>query len=427
MTATLPTMPIGEASPLAPYDPPTIYAEVPEPLRVTGYTCKRRDPGADLAHEARDFISRFFYLRSDAAMDLFILWGAMTNLVDSEQRTVLDTLALLCLDSAEPGCGKTRGVDMMDNVLCGNAKKVAMPTPAAILGYIDRSQHTILQDESDTVFGNGGDSKKLRGIMLDSYSDGGFVPTGDRSAPGGVREVDVHVPYLWAGLRQTLRSSPTLNALRTRTLFCPLEKPPESVKVERFRRKLHGDRADMLRMAFKQWGKDNAPLAAELIPELPEAIRDRAADLWEPLYVTALLLGGDWPDRCERACVVLAQGGAADNDEASGPQTPLEFLLRDMAVVFAAHGNPERLASRDVVHGLLELPDSPWRKWLASDPNNVTITGGKEIAKTVAARSVSPCVMKVDGLAVRGYERSALMAAGMPDLPATTEDDDVAW
>jgi hypothetical protein len=396
-------------------------------LRVTGYTSPRRERGAELAHEARAFIKRFFYLRSDAAMDAFVLWGAMTNLVDQSQYPVLETLPLLYLGSEEPGSGKSRGVKMMDEVLCGNAKTVAMPTANSILGYIERSQHTILLDEADTLFGAGNDSKKIRGIMLDSYAEGGVVATGNISSPTGVREVNVHVPFLWAGLRQTLMSDARLEALRTRTVCIPLRKPPQGVTIERYRGRIHGPQAAMIQEALRTWGKRHAALAADLIPELPEDIRDRDADLWEPLYATALLLGGDWPERCQRACRELSRDEVSDNEGDDDPQTPLEYLLRDIATVYAGHGNPDRLASRDIVHGLLALPNSPWRKWLEGDPTNVTVTGGKAIANTVAARGVTPGVMKVDGLPVRGYERATLLTAGMPDLPAVDEDDDVAW
>jgi hypothetical protein len=414
---------------LAPYEAPAVYDEVPEPLRVTG-NGSSRDRGAELAHEARAFVRRFFYLRSDAAMDLFVLWGVMTNLVDEEtQRSPLESFPLLYLGSSGPECGKSRGVLMQQEVLCGNAKTVTMPTPAAILGSIERSQQAQLIDEADTLFGSGGDSKKIRGIMLDSYSMGGTVSIGNASSPTGTRDVDVHVPFLWAGIRHTLMSDSKLEALRTRSLVCPLAKPPKGVTIERFRRVRHLEQANMIRSSLKRWGNENATLAGELgaTVELPETIENRDADLWEPLYVTALVLGGDWPARCERACRELEDGEMSENEDDDRPRTPLEFLLHDMGQVFALEGNPQRLASRTIVCGLLNLPGSPWRKWLASDPSNVAVTGGKAIADALSARNVTPGVMKLDGEAVRGYERDRLLAAGMPDLPATTEDDDVAW
>jgi hypothetical protein len=410
-----------------PFEAPTTDVQN-DRLQVTGYTSRnqRRDRGAELAHEARAFVRRFLHLPSDADLDTFVLWGIATNLVDSSKRLTLESFPLLYLGSDEPGSGKTRGVDMQDLVLCGNGKKVAMPTKASILGYIQRSQHAILLDESDTLFGNGSDSKHIRGIMLDSYTAGGVIPTGNRSAPGGVEEVDVHVPFLWAGIRKRLMSDPLLHALRTRTLCVTFRKPPETVRVEKFRRQVHLPQATMIRDALAKWGRLNASLAGELIPTLPEDIRDRDADLWEPLYVAALLLGGDWPERCERACRELSRGEAGESEADAEPQTPLEWLLADMATVFAQRGNPDRLASREIVHGLLDLPSSPWRRWLDSDPDNVAVTGGKAIASTVAARGVTPGVMKVDGLPVRGYDRQTLLEAGMPDLPAVNDEEETA-
>lgn len=428
MTATL-----DPTTRTIPTDDPTIYAEVPaellepQPLRVTGYSSRRADKGAELAHEARAFIKRFFHLPTDAATDAFVLWGVATNLLDAHNRLTLETFPLMFLGSDEPGSGKSTGVEMMENVLAGRGKRVAMPTAPAVLGYIQRNQHAILMDEADTLMGTSGGSDKLRCVMLESYTEGGVMPVGNRSAPGGVDEVNVHVPFLYAGLRQVIMSHPKLEALRTRTIVLPLSKPPAGVEVEPFKRRRDLPQAEMIRAALVRWGKRNAGKVAEIEPPLPEGVKYRDAQLWEPLIATAYVLGGDWPERALRACRELSQNEPGDNDDDDQPQTPLGFLLRDMAQVFADHGNPARLASRTIVHGLLELPRSPWRRWLDNDPQNVAVTGGKAIRDTLAARGVAPGVMKVDGMPVRGYERHELVSAGMPELPATNEDDDVAW
>jgi hypothetical protein len=72
---------------------------------------------------------------------------------------------------------------------------------------------------------------------------------------------------------------------------------------------------------------------------LPPDLINRDADVWEPLFAVAEVIGGDWPERCAAACRLLGRPRRATAD------TPLRDLLdalqafqRERAASYAAGG-----------------------------------------------------------------------------------------
>ena len=86
--------------------------------------------------------------------------------------------------------------------------------------------------------------------------------------------------------------------------------------------------AGVLRERCEAWAAQNAE-RLDLRPELPEAIINRAAEVWRPLVAIADRVGADWPGRIRAAAVVLATGGD-DADE----QDQLVLLLTDIRDAF---------------------------------------------------------------------------------------------
>jgi hypothetical protein len=369
-----------------------------------------RDHGEDLLNETRAFVRRFWAPPSETALDAVTLWIAHTHAVDGENRLVCETTPRLFLCSTGPASGKSTALQMLE-LLSGRGKRIADPTAPAMLALIDQERATVLIDELDTLMGNGAGGRSTRTVMLEGYSEGGFVARGSSVSPGGTRMVSCFAPMAFAGMRQNFISNPKLDALRTRTIMLLCKPRTSGQPVESYRRRLHQGQARALNAALVKWGSRHSNTMADCWPEPPEGIEDRAAELWEPLLAVGEVVGGVWLERARAACRVLALGEPEQDDDE--PDTPVEMLLADMGQVFMGE---DRLASRTIVERLRLLPGSPWKRY----PN--VIAAGKEIAAMLEPRGVAPRPVWLDGVTVRGYDRTDLEAAGMPVVEVPAEN-----
>jgi hypothetical protein len=88
-------------------------------------------------------------------------------------------------------------------------------------------------------------------------------------------------------------------------------------------------------------------------PDMP--VEDRAADTWEPLVAVADHVGGSWPQRARRACLVLT--AAADEADEEGSLNTR--LLSDVRDIFTER-SASFMASPDLVDALKRRTESPW-------------------------------------------------------------------
>jgi hypothetical protein len=134
---------------------------------------------------------------------------------------------------------------------------------------------------------------------------------------------------------------------------------------------------------------DHAEAIAQLKPQMPTCLNDRAADLWEPLLVLADLAGQGWPERGRKAAEVLTNDGGEDG--------PIGSLFMDILLAFVSRKDP-RLFSRGIVAALNQRADRPWRQ----------MRNGKEIDELWLARQLAPYgirshTLRIEGVAAKGY------------------------
>ena len=95
---------------------------------------------------------------------------------------------------------------------------------------------------------------------------------------------------------------------------------------------------------------------------MPEELNDRAADVWEPLFVLAEIAGGAWPDKARAASI-----GLTDGPQEKAPGT---VLIREILNCFEA-AKTDRLFSWSLVVWLKQVENAPWagrkisERWLA--------------------------------------------------------------
>jgi putative DNA primase/helicase len=101
------------------------------------------------------------------------------------------------------------------------------------------------------------------------------------------------------------------------------------------------------------------------MPQAPEGLDDRAADVWEPLLAIAKCAGGEWPERARKAALTLSGERAKEDDEIG------TILLADISQIFKADG-PDVYATRDgdkhiksesLVANLITPEDRPWAEF----------------------------------------------------------------
>jgi hypothetical protein len=109
--------------------------------------------------------------------------------------------------------------------------------------------------------------------------------------------------------------------------------------------------ASNLRERCAQFVSQNRAAIASAEPEIPESLHDRAADIWEPLFVLADLAGGDWPRKARRAAEALATGAQG--------RSPIGAFLIDIYSAMAV-AKTDRIFSRELVTWLNGFSHKPW-------------------------------------------------------------------
>ncbi len=150
---------------------------------------------------------------------------------------------------------------------------------------------------------------------------------------------------------------------------------------------------------------DHAPAIAAACPELPPALNDRAADIWEPLFALADLAGGRWPQLAREAALALAAGAQEQN--------PIGSLLLDIFLLFL-EVKADRLFSRTLVARLNGLSARPWAE----------MRNGKEITDLwlslqLRPYGVRPRTMRQGDLQAKGYFQEDFMEVFRRYIPKT--------
>jgi len=126
-------------------------------------------------------------------------------------------------------------------------------------------------------------------------------------------------------------------------------------------------------------------------PATPDALGDRAADIWEPLLAIAAHAGGGWPERAAAAAISLSAPVEGD-DGSAGVR-----LLADIRHAFDL-SHRERVSSVDLVRALVELEDAPWGNEQGID--------ARTLARMLRPFDVRPRLVRVNETVLRGYLRA---------------------
>lgn len=286
------------------------------------------------------------------------LWAAHTWATSS-----FYTTPRVILDSPEPGCGKSRVLEVLA-LYSHRAKQVANTSTAAVFRLIgqgaDEGQEppTFLLDETDTIFGPRPTptSEELRGIINAGYKRGATVDRceGDAASMRTV-EFPTFAPMALAGLHANMPDT-----ILTRSVVIHMRKRTPDEHVEQFRTRRAEKRAQPTVRDLQAVMTEARVRLMGAEPDLPQGVEDRAAEVWEPLIAVADEAGGHWPATARAACEAFVLHAPVDEDMSLGIR-----LLRDCrdaikATGMTTGGDLDKVSTSDLLARLHRLPDAGW-------------------------------------------------------------------
>ncbi|HEY5911117.1 MAG TPA: DUF3631 domain-containing protein [Verrucomicrobiae bacterium] len=358
--------------------------------------------GSQLLDELRRTVSSFVVLPSWAP-ETMALWLPHTYAF-----AYRDITTYLGIESPEHRCGKSTLISVLSE-LAHRAVVASNVTAPSFFRVIAQVQPTLFIDEADT-FLTGND--ELKGILNSSYfKKTAFVlravnlpsqntappPTNGAASATAAADTQPSTPSSQPAYNPgILRFScwcPKVIArigslpvtLADRCIVFRLHRKTADEKCERLRKFKAGD----LKRKCLRFVLDHAAAIASAQPDIPPELNDRAADIWEPLFVIADLAGGPWPGLARNAAIATAA--------ASSDSNPIAVLLFDTFIQFS-FAKTDRLFSSDLVQRLNSYPNRPWKD----------LRRGKPIDDRWLARQLSPYGihtrnLRIDGIQAKGY------------------------
>ncbi|MBV9141308.1 MAG: DUF3631 domain-containing protein [Pseudonocardiales bacterium] len=338
--------------------------------------------GHQVLDDVAAFVARFSVFPSEHCAPTLALWYAHTHA--SEQFYVTPRLIL---DSAEPGSGKTRVLEVAQYLVRAPEMTISV-TPAALFRLVSMGPITILFDEVDAIFNpkNGGNNEDLRGLLNTGYKRSATIArcVGDAKNMK-VERFPVYAPAALAGIAGAMPATVTTRAI---TIHMRRRRPDEP--VEPFRERHVARQAQPLREQLATWIDSVDTRLGDAQPVMPERVTDRSAEIWEPLLAIADTAGGHWPHTARAACRHFVLN--------TGPQlTSLGVrLLADLRCIFTRNG-AERMRTTDILAALCDIEESPWGD-LDGKPLDA-----RRLARLLDRFDVKPGPFKLHGDLVKGY------------------------
>jgi hypothetical protein len=352
-------------------------------------------PLPTLLEEICQFLRRFIVFESDTQPIICALWVAHTWTIDA-----FDYTPYLNITSPEKRAGKTQTLECL-NLLVRKSWLTLSVTEAVLFREIDKSQPTLLLDESDALFAKGGGAKDdwrepIRSLLNSGFKRGATVPR----CVGNNFEVQ-HFKVFCAKAFAGIGTLP--DTIADRSLPIRLTRKSRGETVERLRDRNAKILAQPIVDDLEAWAKREdviKSLSAARPAEVLE-LSDRQADICEPLLAIGEMAGGDWPERTRKALVAVCLSDS--DDDSLG--TKLLAAIRDAF----CNVDADRIATRDLLDRLVEQEtDAPWAHWWEEDLRKGNTRGpAARLASLLKPFRIKAQVMRLpDDSTARGYYRS---------------------
>jgi hypothetical protein len=371
----------------------------------------RAEDGAVVLDDLALWFAEHLSLPSDHYATVLALWAAHTHLIDRFEST--PRLAVL---SPEKQCGKTRALELLD-LVCDGAERLSDASASYMFRRIAEGSVTILLDEADAIWKRGKADESadaLRSICNAGHRKGAYV--GRVHMNGKAAELQRHAVYAPVALAGIGNCLP--DTILDRSIVLTMRRIAPYERVTEYRERTTGPAGRELRERLAAWAASVADMIGSEWPEMPAGVRDRAADVWEPLIVVADLAGGDWPLRVRDACAVLI--GASTEDTTSLAVR----LLHDLYEVFRDGDEiaPARSTETilDKLHG---MDEAPWGDWYGRR------FAPRDLARMLRPFGVKSQTVRIGETTAKGYRsddlRDPWARYGVLPTPSDTPDTSV--
>jgi hypothetical protein len=242
---------------------------------------KDAEHGRASLRRVHEFLGRFVVYPSIHAHVAHTLWIAHAHLMHR-----WDTTPRIAFLSPEPASGKSRALEVSELLVPCPVMAVNV-SPAYLFRKVGAEEGaTILFDEIDTVFGpKAKENEELRALLNAGHRRGAVA--GRCIARGKeivTEEISAYAPVAVAGLGWLP------DTILSRSVIVRMRRRAANEQVEPFRHRHIRPEGESIRYRLDLWAHQLT--ATEIVwPELPAEIRDRDADVWEPLIAVADLAG----------------------------------------------------------------------------------------------------------------------------------------
>ena len=358
------------------------------------------------------WIDRYSVHLSEHEARVMALWAAHTWVVMG-----FYTTPRLIFSSATKGSGKTRQLELLENLTC-SPKLTADTTPAVLFRTIEKGHEqgrppTILFDEADATFNEfgGGKQDQLRGLANSGYKQGG---TAERCVGNDneVKTFHTFAPVAFAGIAGNMPDTIVSRAITLEMRKRKRGEPVAPYNTRRARRE-----TEDIRAWLELWSGDAAvtDYLEEVETQLPPGVEDRAGEVWEPLITIADLADEPWGQWAREACVYFL--GRPSLEEKPRPIR----LLEDIRTVMEGR---ESIPTADLCTLLNGLESAEW----GSVPGGIQ---PYDLSRTLRPFGVAPVRIRDGRRTYKGYtlfpthqkgsEQVGLQDAWDRHLPPTLE------
>lgn len=349
--------------------------------------------GDRLLRRVLEFGCRYIAFPSQDAAVAWSLWVLHCHLIG-----LLDTTPRLAVIAPEKGCGKTRVLEVTATLVPRPMFNVLM-TSAVLFRSIDpESPPTIGIDEADAHWGSGKDNEPLRAIINAGHRRGQEVKRTNMES-GRKGSVESFATFAAVALAGIGKLPPTI---MDRSVVIRMRKRAPGEVVARWRARVSEPEGWGIRNDLESWASGVSHLA---LPDDDEEFTDRVADVWEPLFAIADLIGGAWPQLIRQACRALTDLPA--EELSLGVR-----LLKEIREIWP--GEDDFAATTFILARLHESDESIWRVEGVLGPKGLT---DLKLASMLKAYGVKPSHDKARGQ--RGYYRYMLEDPWERYLPFT--------
>jgi hypothetical protein len=334
------------------------------------------ESGSALLNDLADFIARFVILPCTECIHALALWVLHTWVI-----SILIISPRLLFRSPTAESGKSLSLEVL-SCLCRAPELSILASAPSIYRLTESDQPSWLLDEFDqTMKTNPEAVAAIMAIWNSGYRRSRMtVPKQTKVGDNWVTErFSIFTPMAAAGMLQLSDTS------QSRTLVIDMVKKSPDQEVGEFILPFVDIDPEtvMLRRRCAAWAQRHGDdLASVLRPPLPPVLGDRAKECWSTLKAIAVLAGGQWPRRADRAAIELS-GPGHDRGALSDGMT----LLADLRQLWFTkwcdrrklNGEEERtpwraVPTKAILYALERLEESGWKLYSRVENGRGSIT-----------------------------------------------------